>query len=544
MRMRRIRISLSVKYLILFSLAVTLIIASALAVPWLRMRALVDEQQFLEAQRASDAYFRNVLIGSAGGATGANVHQFGLLEDTQRLPFFVGVNLNTDDPESLIRFQTDDEVLQRFVMKSARAFATDAQMPFRYRPPSEDRGRRFLYAHPIRASQQCLTCHAPEKSAAPYVENQLVGQIVVDLPADQVDRQMLFNTLVVTAAGLLAGILAILVFYVITHRFILAPIESLRQMALRVAGGDFSARAEVSSGDEFEQLGANLNTMLERLREAREELENANLALDLKVEQLAESNVALFESNRIKSEFLASVSHELRTPLTSIIGFAELLREGQVDPKEKTARYSENILISGRILLDIINDLLDLARIEAGRVDLRIEDVDLGDLCGELIDFIRPMADKKEIHLDLIAPADRRPVRTDRGRVRQILFNLLSNAVKFTREDGRVVARLEQSADGMSRISVSDTGPGIAPEHQALIFDKFRQIDQSATREHAGVGLGLAIARELAAALGGEITLESQIGAGSTFTLQLPPDAERVRISESPDEALNKPGAI
>ncbi|MCA9243360.1 MAG: HAMP domain-containing protein [Phycisphaerales bacterium] len=526
-RMRGIRLSLSVKYLILFSCAVTLIIAAALAVPWLRMRALVDQQQFLEAKRASDAYFRNVLIGSARGAAGANVHQFGLLDESQCRPFFVAVNINPDDPESLIRFQTDDEVLQRFVMKSAKAFATESKMPFRYRPPSTDRGRRFLYAHPIRASQQCLTCHAPEKSAPPYVEGQLVGQIVVDLSAEEVDKQMLFNMLVVVAAGLLAGILAILVFYVITHRFILSPIESLRQTALRVAGGDFSARAEVASGDEFEQLGGNLNNMLERLREGREELENANRALDLKVEQLAESNVALYESNRVKSEFLASVSHELRTPLTSIIGFAELLRDGQVDPKDKTARYSENILISGRILLDIINDLLDLARIEAGRVDLRIEEVDLRELCRELIDFARPMADKRDIELDLIAPGEARLIRTDRGRVRQILFNLLSNAVKFTREEGRVVLRLELAPDGGMRVSVTDTGPGIAPEHQALIFDKFRQIDQSATREHAGVGLGLAIARELATAVGGEITLESQIGTGSTFTLRLPPDARR-----------------
>jgi two-component system sensor histidine kinase BarA len=238
---------------------------------------------------------------------------------------------------------------------------------------------------------------------------------------------------------------------------------------------------------------------------------------------MAETNVALYEANRVKSEFLANVSHELRTPLTSIIGFAELLREGpQVEVDERTARYAENILISGRILLEIINDLLDLAKIEAGKVELNLETVRVEEICSTLVDFVRPQADKKKLRLTLEADDDLPIMITDRGKVRQILFNLLSNAIKFTPEEGAVTLRTERENRERVRLSISDTGPGISPEDQAIIFEKFRQIDQSATREHHGTGLGLAIARELARLLGGEIVVESRMGKGSTFRVMLP----------------------
>jgi signal transduction histidine kinase len=310
---------------------------------------------------------------------------------------------------------------------------------------------------------------------------------------------------------------------VITTRFILSPVQDLRRVAIHVADGNLDERSTVRTGDEFEQLSDSLNNMLERLRTSQDELKRANKLLDEKLGEMAETNVALYEANRLKSEFLANVSHELRTPLTSIIGFAELLREGpEGAPDSRTARYLENILISGRILLEIINDLLDLAKIEAGRAELRLESVHVDQICSTLVDFMRPQADVRKQTLSLDVNNDLPIMITDRGKVRQILFNLLSNAVKFTPEEGAVTLRAARDGSDGVRLSVSDTGPGIPEEFLPNLFEKFRQADQSETREHEGTGLGLAISKELTRLLGGEIGVESQVGQGSTFWVRLP----------------------
>jgi signal transduction histidine kinase len=288
-------------------------------------------------------------------------------------------------------------------------------------------------------------------------------------------------------------------------------------------------RSAVRTGDEFEQLAESFNAMLERLRVSQEELKTANRSLDMRLGEMAEINVSLHEANRVKSEFLANVSHELRTPLTSIIGFAELMREsGGADGDGRMTRYSENILISGRILLEIINDLLDLAKIEAGKIELRVETVAAAELCQTLLEFLRPQADQKNLELKLEADDALPPLETDRGKVRQILFNLLSNAVKFTPEGGRVKLSVRRLGDRVE-FAVSDSGPGIAPEHQKMIFEKFRQIDQSATREHYGAGLGLAIAKELTQMLGGDIGVRSEPGQGATFWVRVPVTAPEPR---------------
>jgi two-component system sensor histidine kinase BarA len=243
---------------------------------------------------------------------------------------------------------------------------------------------------------------------------------------------------------------------------------------------------------------------------------------------LAETNVALFESNRLKSEFIANVSHELRTPLVSIIGFAELLAEFGGSRKldmERLRRYSGNILTSGRMLLDIINDLLDLAKIEAGKLELHITRFDVKPLCADLIDFVTPLADKKQLAVTLEIPQELPAMTSDAGRLKQILYNLLSNAIKFTPEAGAIRVTVTATDAATLAFSVADTGPGISPEHQAVIFEKFHQLDASHTREFSGTGLGLAITGELSAMLGGNIAVTSKPGEGSTFTVTLPRQA-------------------
>jgi two-component system sensor histidine kinase BarA len=528
--MRVVRVSLAAKYRILFGLAVLLIIGAALYVPWKLTAGLVLEQPFLEAQRITDEYFRQVLgeSGSAPGAAGG-VHgkEFSLLAESPRQQAqFVRLGFDPDDPASAL----NEANANPFVAKAFKTFLKDPKRPFVYKTLEGAHTRRFEYAHPVRVTKSCLNCHDEGKTARPYRENQLAGIIRVSLPTENTDQQLMLNRWLIVAAGAVAAMLAILVFYVISHKFILSPIDELRSVALRVADGDLGVRSRVQTGDEFEQLSDNLNTMLDRLRASQDDLKRANRLLDEKLGEMAETNVALYEANRVKSEFLANVSHELRTPLTSIIGFAELLREGpRPDGDGRAARYAENILISGRILLEIIDDLLDLAKIEAGKVELRLEPVRVQELCATLLGFTRPTADKKNIRVDFRADESFPILITDRGRLRQVLFNLLSNALKFTPEGGQVRLAAERLDQGQVRLSVSDTGPGVPPEDQAMIFEKFRQTDQSATREHRGVGLGLAIARELTYLLGGEIGVDSQPGQGATFWLKLPTAAPEPR---------------
>lgn len=533
--MRFARITLATKYRILFGLAVLLIIGAALAVPWYYMEVLVLEPPFREAQSIADSYFRLALSQPRTPGTpvgGAHGGKFSLLhEPLGREPAFVPFEPN---PESAASGPSPPGT-DSFVKEAFRTFRKRPDKEFYYQSAWSDNGRRIHYAHAVWINRGCLNCHEEGRSARPYRENQLAGIITVDLPAEPGGQSSLVNRVVIVAAGALAGILALLVFYVITTRFILAPIDELRSVTLRVADGDLTVRCAIQSGDEFEQLSVNFNTMLERLRESQEELRRANRLLDEKLEAMAETNVALYEANRLKSEFIANVSHELRTPLTSIIGFAELLREepsGDADPR--TLRYAENILISGRILLEIINDLLDLAKIEANRIELRLDTVQVQEVCGTLLDFMRPQADKKNLRLELHADDGLSPLTTDRGKLRQILFNLLSNAIKFTPEGGQVLLRAARLDDGHVRVAVTDTGPGIAPENHALIFEKFRQIDQSATREHHGTGLGLAIAKELTYLLGGEIGMESEPGHGATFWVKLPTAAPQPRERPRP----------
>lgn len=355
----------------------------------------------------------------------------------------------------------------------------------------------------------------------------LLGLVEMNLESTRSDAALMWIRVVIILAGFIAGFLAILVFYLIVQKFILAPVRDLTVLAEDIAGGNLNARAVINTGDEFENLGEAFNEMLGQLERARVELETINRSLDTRLGELAETNVALYESNRLKSEFLAVVSHELRTPLASIIGFADLLRdssqgEGEVD-RGRLHRYAHNILVSGRMLLDLINDLLELAKIEAGKVELHRSRFALQDICEGLADFTRPLADKKQLTLVIELDEALPMMNSDAGKVRQVLYNLLSNAIKYTPEGGTI--RMEAAPrDGVKsiRLAVTDTGPGIAPEDQERIFERFRQLDSSVTREHGGSGLGLAISKELVHMLGGSIRVDSELGKGARFTVILP----------------------
>ena len=226
-------------------------------------------------------------------------------------------------------------------------------------------------------------------------------------------------------------------------------------------------------------------------------------------------------ANTIKDEFLAIVSHELRTPLTSILGWSEMLIDGNLD-EQASKRALETIVRSARAQRQLIDDLLDISRISTGKLRLAVRPVELAPLIGDIVDSVRPAAEARSIHLQMAIDSITCPVSGDPARLQQIIWNLLTNAIKFTPKGGRVEVRLER-VESHVVITVSDTGQGIAPEFLFHVFERFRQSDSSTTRRHGGLGLGLAIVRQLVEMHGGVVTVESPgEGAGTTVKVILP----------------------
>jgi len=379
------------------------------------------------------------------------------------------------------------------------------------------------YVRIFRATDSCISCHNPQGSAGAFSQNELIGAVVIQSPAVEITRTVLLNKVWIFAAGLIAGAGAIVAFYVITQRVILRPIRQLRAIANNVAEGNLDIRSAIKTGDEYEKLANAFNHMLDGLQATQEKLRQANKQLDDKIAELSERNIELFKANKLKGEFLANISHEFKTPLNAILGFAEIIREKPEKlSKERGRRYAENIIDGGKRLLNMINDLLDLAKTEAGKMELRIEKISVPALCKAVVGSFSALTKKKRIKIKLLMENNIPELLTDAGKVQQILYNFLSNSVKFTTERGRIEIRANMLDGQTVRIAVADTGCGISGPDKEKIFEKFRQADGSITRESTGSGLGLAISKELASMLAGSIGMESEAGKGATFWLDIP----------------------
>jgi signal transduction histidine kinase len=278
------------------------------------------------------------------------------------------------------------------------------------------------------------------------------------------------------------------------------PIQRTEARLAEIAAGDFSGRLDVPNRDELGSLGANVNRMNDELKRVYGELETAS---------------------RHKSEFLANMSHELRTPLNAIIGFSQVLRQrlfGEVN--EKQDEYLGDILSSGHHLLSLINDVLDLSKVEAGQVELEIAAFSLRGALESGVVMVRERATRNDVRLSLELAADVDMLRGDERRLRQVVFNLLSNAVKFTPAGGNVVVSTAR-VEGEIQVSVADTGPGIAAADRERIFEEFQQTAVGISQRE-GTGLGLALSRRLVELHGGRIWVESEPGLGSRFIFALP----------------------
>ena len=309
------------------------------------------------------------------------------------------------------------------------------------------------------------------------------------------------NLFIAVAAGTVA--LALLLGFVLSWSLIW-PIQRIGRRLAGIESGDFSRHVAVANRDELGALAVNVNRMNDELQRLYRELE---------------------ASSRHKSEFLANMSHELRTPLNAIIGFTQVLQQrlfGGVN--EKQEEYLEDIHGSANHLLALINDVLDLSKVEAGQVELEVDTFSLRESLERGVVMVRERAVKNGVALSVEPNSKVELVEGDERRVRQVVFNLLSNAVKFTPAGGTVEVRSVQQ-NGEVLVSVADTGPGIAPEDQERIFVEFQQTE-AGQEQREGTGLGLALSRKLVELHGGRIWVESQLGEGSTFTFTLPTEAK------------------
>jgi len=314
------------------------------------------------------------------------------------------------------------------------------------------------------------------------------------------------------------------------------PLSNLSQAVEEVGKGNMDIRIKRQSEDEIGDLAASFANMVKQLSSREAALRELNENLETRVEErtielkslqggLERARDAADEANQAKSAFLANMSHELRTPMNAILGYSEMLMEEAEDlEQEDFIPDLKKIHQSGTHLLSLINDVLDLSKIESGKMDTFAEEIDLDILIDEVSATAHPLLEKNKNSMSIERGKDLGMAYQDVTKLRQTLFNLLSNAAKFTHEGTITLHVTSSEQDGVNWLSfaVSDTGIGIAEDKVVNIFEEFAQADNSTTRDYGGTGLGLAISRRFCELLGGDLSVHSELGKGSTFTIRIP----------------------
>jgi signal transduction histidine kinase len=349
---------------------------------------------------------------------------------------------------------------------------------------------------------------APLADRLERLTNQLVNKAEADMVAGiEASKHAYESSQYVVIAFALGSIaLALALGYVISWSMI-GPVKEIEARLNRIAAGDFAQRVHVVNRDELGVLATNVNRMCEELGRLYQQLQS-------------------FSEN--KSQFIANVSHELRTPLNAIIGLTEMMVTNAARfGTEKAQDPLKRVKNAGTHLLGLINQVLDLSKIEAGKLELNPASVDLTPLIDEVVGTARQLAEQNKNRLVVDAPDNLGALTVDPMRLRQILLNLLSNSCKFTKAgEVKLAARKVSNGSSFVEFAVSDTGIGMTPEQQAKLFEDFTQADASTAQRFGGTGLGLAITRKLARMMGGDVTVTSEPGKGSVFTVRLPGSVE------------------
>jgi signal transduction histidine kinase len=485
----RVRASIHTKLLVAFLAIAAMMLSSGIV----GLRALAEvnhrAEEMVQLQRKIAAYHQlnHDTIGQLYGvASSLLMPDERTLEATLRQLNQFGYDLDrvqyvAQDEKDLLRHARQD--YEEFIRIVTREVAL-----IRGGSTSEARALQINVATPLADQLERLTNELVNKA-----ESDMVASVEASHAAYAGSRRA------VMAFAAASVVLALALGYTISAS-IVHPVRQMEAHTREIAAGDFGRRVEVSNRDELGVLAADLNRMSEELGRLYAQLEAAS---------------------RHKSEFLANMSHELRTPLNAIIGFSEVLKDGLFGAlNAKQAEYLLDIHASGHHLLSLINDILDLSKIEAGRMELAVAKFDLPSTLGNAMAFVRERAQWNGIVLELAVDARLNSFSGDERRVKQILLNLLSNAVKFTPAGGTVRVVAAPTGTGVE-ISVRDTGIGIPPDRQHLLFQAFQQLDSEDGVKREGTGLGLALVRRLAELHGGHVSVESAPGTGSTFSVTL-----------------------
>lgn len=426
-----------------------------------------------------------------------------------------------------------------FEQSAINAFRSDPTLTEFYSYDEVNGKRVFRYMEPMILDESCLSCHGEpageiDLSGYPregFTKGHIYGAISMDIPtavfeetsAENASQNLGFSLALIIGC---VTIITIAISHLVTH-----PLSRVQNAMEKVGDGTYSVRLPINkSSDEMNVLSRGFNEMTEQLEQSHNHLEELvaerTTALEHAYSELETANEALTEENQYRSDFLAMMSHELKTPLAASMAFADILRERQgtkqLTPEDE--RLWNEMESNHKTLLSLISNILEMARIDAGRESFQPELMDIGDVVGFVQVTIAPLADQKSIALEY--RIDDVPLFVaDADKLRRIVENLMSNAVKFTPEGGRITFTVRHvPQQGVVEFSVADTGCGIPEEAQKTIFDRFVQADSSSSRAYGGSGLGLALVRELTEMHGGTVSLISKVGTGSTFTVCLPDD--------------------
>jgi signal transduction histidine kinase len=456
------------------------------------------------------------------------------------------------------RSNSRPDEFEREALKSFEASGQDDEI---YQITAYEDQAVFRYTTPIFIKESCLSCHGDPKGEVDVTghpkeglkNGDIAGAVSIIMPIDLYMTGIQQNILQQSVYFFAVIALLITIVYLAISILITRPLRRVEHAIEQIEGGNLNVDLSNSgSSGEIKALEQKFSSMAQRLQgsydnlekqvdERTKQLAEANRILEQQRIGLKEANDLLLSESQYKSDFLAIMSHELRTPLTSILAFAEICEESSEALSEKDRAAIEEIKENGYVLLHMVNNILEVARIDAGKTELNREWVDMVDLVSTVESSMRPLASKRQISFETQVSSGTPLIYADWEKLRRILENLVSNAIKFTKRGGR--AQLDvcfategpeapsaqeasetagQPRGGTMRICVSDTGIGIRKRDIPKVFEKFTQLDKSSYRRYGGSGLGLAVVRELAEAMGGFVEVESTFKKGSTFTVYIP----------------------